>query len=121
MPQFDSLTFLSQLFWLTISFCLLYQLVLQVWLPRLSVIFKVRRIVLQSVFGSGNTLVLGFANAYFNCAGLFNLLLAQLQGQVKDTSFSGTVTSFASQKVSSTSSFMTYYLGFLLVRDSNSI
>jgi hypothetical protein len=114
MPQFDSLTFISQLFWLTISFCLLYQLVLQLFLPRLSVIFKVRRIVLQNVFGSGNSLIVVFAQAYFNGTGVFNLLLSQLQNQVNSGSFSSTATTSASQKASSTSTFINYYLGFLL-------
>ena len=114
MPQFDSLTFISQLFWLTISFCLLYQLVLQLFLPRLSVIFKVRRIVLQNVFGSGNSLIVVFAQAYFNGTGVFNLLLSQLQNQVNGSSFTSTTTTLVSQKASSNSTFISYYLGFLL-------
>jgi hypothetical protein len=109
MPQFDSLTFISQLFWLTISFCLLYQLVLQLFLPRLSVI-----IVLQNVFGSGNSLIVVFAQAYFNGTGVFNLLLSQLQNQVNGSSFTSTTTTLVSQKASSTSTFISYYLGFLL-------
>jgi F-type H+-transporting ATPase subunit b len=42
MPQIDSVTFLSQLFWLTVCFFTFYSLVLSNVLPRLARILKVR-------------------------------------------------------------------------------
>jgi F-type H+-transporting ATPase subunit b len=42
MPQFDTSTFISQLFWLLISFSLLYLLISKVCLPRLILIFSQR-------------------------------------------------------------------------------
>jgi len=52
MPQFDKLILFSQVYWLTVLFFILYSLISQMYLPRLSFIFKVRRIVLQDLFGS---------------------------------------------------------------------
>lgn len=52
MPQFDSLIFFSQVYWLTIFFFCLYILISQMYLPRLALAFKIRRIVLQDLFGS---------------------------------------------------------------------
>lgn len=42
MPQFDASTFLSQIFWLMISFGALYALVSYVFLPRISTVLKNR-------------------------------------------------------------------------------
>ena len=42
MPQIDSVTFLSQLFWLLVTFMGFYSLVLSGVLPRLARILKVR-------------------------------------------------------------------------------
>lgn len=52
MPQFDTLIFFSQVYWLTVLFFILYSLISQMYLPRLALIFKIRRIVLQDLFGS---------------------------------------------------------------------
>lgn len=52
MPQFDKLILFSQVYWLTVLFFILYSLISQMYLPRLSLIFKIRRIVLQDLFGS---------------------------------------------------------------------
>jgi hypothetical protein len=43
MPQFDTVTFLSQLFWLTIIFYTFYMVVIRNFLPGLTRILKVRR------------------------------------------------------------------------------
>jgi hypothetical protein len=114
MPQFDKIMFISQLFWLTASFCLLYQIMLQIFLPQISAIFKVRRIVLHNIFGGGNTLVLDFARSYFASFASFNLLLSRLQTQTKESSFDSASRSLATQRASATSSFLSYYLSFLL-------
>ena len=43
MPQFDTVTFLSQLFWLTVVFYTFYMVVIRNFLPGLTRILKVRR------------------------------------------------------------------------------
>jgi F0F1-type ATP synthase membrane subunit b/b' len=43
MPQFDTVTFLSQLFWLTIVFYTFYMVAIKNFLPGLTRILKVRR------------------------------------------------------------------------------
>jgi len=43
MPQFDTVTFLSQLFWLTIIFTTFYMVVIKNFLPGLTRIMKIRR------------------------------------------------------------------------------
>nr|YP_009730093.1 ATP synthase F0 subunit 8 [Leucocryptos marina]BBQ05423.1 ATP synthase F0 subunit 8 [Leucocryptos marina] len=58
MPQFDKIILFSQVYWLTILFFILYSLITQMYLPRLSLVFKIRRIVLQELFGSSSNLFL---------------------------------------------------------------
>jgi hypothetical protein len=43
MPQFDKLTFLSQIFWMSLIFFLFYFIVMYYYLPRLARILKVRK------------------------------------------------------------------------------
>ena len=43
MPQFDTVTFLSQLFWLTLVFSTFYMVTIKNFLPGLTRILKVRR------------------------------------------------------------------------------
>jgi hypothetical protein len=54
MPQFDTLIFYSQAYWLTTFFFILYSLISQMYLPRLALAFKIRRIVLNDLFGSSS-------------------------------------------------------------------
>jgi len=43
MPQFDSVTFLPQIFWLTIVFFAFYMVVIRNFLPGLTRIVKIRK------------------------------------------------------------------------------
>jgi F0F1-type ATP synthase membrane subunit b/b' len=43
MPQFDSMTFYSQIFWLTIIFFGFYNYVLRTFLPKISAVLKTRK------------------------------------------------------------------------------
>jgi hypothetical protein len=54
MPQFDTLIFFSQVYWLTVLFFILYSVISQMYLPRLALVFKIRRIVLNDLFGSSS-------------------------------------------------------------------
>lgn len=58
MPQFDKIILFSQVYWLTILFFILYSLITQMYLPRLSLVFKIRRMILQELFGSSSNLFL---------------------------------------------------------------
>ena len=58
MPQFDKIILFSQVYWLTILFLISYSLITQMYLPRLSLVFKMRRMVLQELFGSSSNLFL---------------------------------------------------------------
>ena len=48
MPQFDTLTFFSQLFWVLLSFCFLYITLSYYILPTIAITLKVRNIKLLS-------------------------------------------------------------------------
>jgi F0F1-type ATP synthase membrane subunit b/b' len=43
MPQFDSVTFLPQIFWLTLVFFAFYMVVIRYYLPGLTRIVKIRK------------------------------------------------------------------------------
>ena len=43
MPQFDKLTFLTQIFWSLLIFFTFYAVVVRIYLPRLSTLLKVRK------------------------------------------------------------------------------
>ena len=43
MPQFDKVTFLTQIFWTTLIFFTFYAITVRIFLPRLSTILKIRK------------------------------------------------------------------------------
>lgn len=43
MPQFDKLTFLTQIFWTTLIFFTFYCITVRIFLPRLSTVLKIRK------------------------------------------------------------------------------
>ena len=54
MPQFDSVTFLPQIFWLTLVFFAFYMVVIRYYLPGLTRIIKIRKKRLEAAQKTGD-------------------------------------------------------------------
>ena len=54
MPQFDSVTFLPQIFWLTLVFFTFYMVVIRYYLPGLTRIVKIRKKRLEAAQKTGD-------------------------------------------------------------------
>jgi hypothetical protein len=54
MPQFDSVTFLPQIFWLTLVFFAFYMVVIRYYLPGLTRIVKIRKKRLEAAQKTGD-------------------------------------------------------------------
>jgi F-type H+-transporting ATPase subunit b len=86
MPQFDTATFFSQLFWLTITFYGFYIIMVQNYLPALTRIFKVRRKKLELAQSQGSAFederletISSFENIFATSANESRNLLAKTQ------------------------------------------
>jgi len=75
MPQFDSVTFLPQIFWLTLVFFVFYMIVIRNFLPGLTRIVKIRKKRLEAIQQTGsaftdesNSTNSNYENLLINCA-----------------------------------------------------
>ena len=78
MPQFDTLIFFSQTYWLTVLFFILYSLISQMYLPRLALVFKIRRIVLNDLFGSSSDYFLNNLKSNLRSLFMSSMLLTNI-------------------------------------------
>jgi F-type H+-transporting ATPase subunit b len=75
MPQFDKVTFFSQLFWLSITFYGFYMITIQTYLPGLARILKVRKKKVEFALKQGSSFsderdstVASYENVFVNSA-----------------------------------------------------
>ena len=70
MPQFDKITFFTQIFWLTIIFFGFYFIMLQIFLPKIAAVLKTRKKKLSigvdgvSILNKEQFFVLSFRNNF---------------------------------------------------------
>jgi F0F1-type ATP synthase membrane subunit b/b' len=81
MPQFDTVTFLSQLFWLTIIFTTFYMVVIKNFLPGLTRIMKIRRKKLEYGAKQGS----GFMQETSDTNANYDQLLGNKLAESKDS------------------------------------
>jgi len=81
MPQFDTVTFLSQLFWLTIIFTTFYMVVIRNFLPGLTRIMKIRRKKLEYGAKQGS----GFMQETSDTNANYDQLLGNKLSESKDS------------------------------------
>jgi F0F1-type ATP synthase membrane subunit b/b' len=81
MPQFDTVTFLSQLFWLTIIFTTFYMVVIKNFLPGLTRIMKIRRKKLEYGAKQGS----GFMQETSDINANYDRLLGNKLAESKDS------------------------------------
>jgi F0F1-type ATP synthase membrane subunit b/b' len=96
MPQFDTFSFFSQLFWVFVGFLLLYLSICFYLLPALGSILKIRKRKLAQVSTSGESVALvansGFVEATKQTLASFNTKFASL---VNDTTNKDSTTATA--------------------------
>jgi F0F1-type ATP synthase membrane subunit b/b' len=80
MPQFDTVTFLSQLFWLTVVFYTFYMVCIRNFLPGLTRILKVRRKKLDLGAAQGSA----FEQETLNTNLSYDNMLGQKAGTARD-------------------------------------
>ena len=79
MPQFDKITFFTQIFWLFFFFSSFYLIFLKVFLPKLSSVLKARTKKLQK----GSEGVANFIEEQNNVFEIFNFSIEQISFVVK--------------------------------------
>ena len=84
MTQFDKVILFSQVYWLTVLFFILYRLITQMYLPRLSLAFKIRRIVLQELFGSSANLFLVSLKSNLRSLFVSSMLLSSILSSMQN-------------------------------------
>jgi len=97
MPQFDKITFFTQIFWLTIIFFGFYFLTLQIFLPKIAAVLKSRKKKLSS--GSS-----GVSNLNEEQLSVTNIRNTFVQNFIEDTKNS------LGSKVSLGASWLSFYL-----------
>jgi len=78
MPQFDTFSFLSQLFWVFSCFCVFYASLVYYLLPALSMTLKIRR---RKLFLTSSQSV-GVSSSNLNFISLLNILFAQISKEL---------------------------------------
>lgn len=97
MPQFDKITFFTQIFWLTIIFFGFYFLTLQIFLPKIAAVLKSRKKKLSS----GSTGVFNLNEEQFSVVNIRNTFV---QNFIEDAKSS------LGSKVSLGVSWLSFYL-----------
>ena len=91
MPQFDKVTFFSQLFWLSITFYGFYMITIQTYLPGLARILKVRKKKVEFALKQGSTFsderdstVASYENVFVNSANESREMLTSFSNESND-------------------------------------
>jgi|TARA_B100000780_G_C20999651_1_gene399956 F-type H+-transporting ATPase subunit b len=91
MPQFDKVTFFSQLFWLSITFYGFYMITIQTYLPGLARILKVRKKKVEFALKQGSSFsderdstVASYENVFVNSANESREMLTSFSNESND-------------------------------------